>query len=75
MTHSNFLDSIVDNGLFYDIDTSSGQSGAPVYITSENKRSIIKLVGIQKSYWPRKRLSFATMITGDVVTVLQDWAK
>jgi V8-like Glu-specific endopeptidase len=75
LTHSSVLDSIIDKGLFYDIDTSSGQSGAPVYITSENKRNIIKLVGIQKSYWPRKRLSFATMITGEVITVLQDWAR
>jgi len=63
LTHSSVLDSINDGGLFYNIDTSSGQSGAPVYITSERKKNIIKLVGIQKSYWPRKHLSFATMIT------------
>jgi V8-like Glu-specific endopeptidase len=34
--------------MFYDIDTSAGQSGAPVYALEDNQR----VVGIHKAYWP-----------------------
>jgi V8-like Glu-specific endopeptidase len=58
--HSNAIDEVNDGGIFYDIDTSGDQSGSPVYILDEDNT---KLVGIHKSYWPRKHLGYATMIT------------
>jgi hypothetical protein len=71
LTHSNFINSTNDGGIFYDIDASSDQSGSPVYYCgSENT----KLVGIHKSYWPQKQLNFATMITDAVIIVMQGWA-
>ena len=35
----------------------------------------LKLVGIHKGCWPNKKLNFATMITEDVIDILQLWAK
>lgn len=71
VTHSNFISSTNDGGIFYDIDASSDQSGSPVYYCgSENT----KLVGIHKSYWPQKHLNFATLITDAVIIVMQGWA-
>jgi len=34
-----------------------------------------KLVGIHKGCWPNKKLNFATMITEEVIDVLQVWTK
>jgi len=71
LTHSNILSSTNDGGIFYDIDASADQSGAPVYLSGKDNT---KLVGIHKSYWPQKHLNFATMITDSVIIVMQGWA-
>ena len=71
LTHSNDFNSISDGGIFYDIDTAAGQSGAPVYSLENQER----LVGIHKAYWPTKGLNFATMITQSVIDILQIWAE
>jgi V8-like Glu-specific endopeptidase len=57
--HSNIYDSIINGRIFYDIDTTPGQSGSPVYVSEEKNR----LVGIHKGYKSKESLNCATMIT------------
>ena len=71
LTHSNDFNSISDGGIFYDIDTAAGQSGAPVYSLENQER----LVGIHKAYWPTKGLNFATIITQSVIDILHIWTE
>jgi V8-like Glu-specific endopeptidase len=65
------LNSINADGIFYDIDTHGGQSGAPVYVLGDSRL----LVGIHKGFWAKKRLNFATMITTSVIDTLKWWAE
>jgi len=56
--------------MFYDIDTAGKQSGAPVYFKYGD---IVTLIGIHKGYSEDENLNYCTMITNEVMTILQDW--
>jgi len=45
LTHSGKFDAIRIGAIFYDIDTTGGQSGSPVYLKDEPT----KVVGIHKA--------------------------
>jgi len=64
------METIIKEGLYYDIDSKGGQSGSPVYSSSD----WAKVVGIHKGYWPLKNLNFATLITESLISTLKSWA-
>ena len=71
ITHSNTLPHKKDDGIIYAIDTKSGQSGCPVYITDKGD---VQLMGIHKAYSVRDKLNIAVFITVDLIAILEKWA-
>lgn len=68
LTHSGKVGPVSEGVIYYDVDTSKGQSGAPVFIKNNNK-----LVGIHKGYSPEDKLNFGTLITKEMIEILRAW--
>lgn len=56
--------------VFYDIDTSAGQSGSPAYLQYGDK---FLLFGIHKGYSAPNKLNYCTVITKEVANSLLEW--
>jgi V8-like Glu-specific endopeptidase len=56
----------VEDVILYDIDTTGGQSGSPVYILKDS----FKLVAIHKGYHSDKDVNCAALITEYVIDVV-----
>ena len=69
-THFQAQAQIKYGGVFYDIDTEGGQSGAPAYLRYGDK---VILIGIHKGYSKEDNLNFCTVITKEVTVSLQEW--
>jgi len=66
LTHSGNISEMTEGAIFYDIDTTGGQDGSPVYIESDKN----KVVAIHKGYCTKNNLNFGTKITTKVVILL-----
>lgn len=69
-SHFQSLTQVKLGAIFYDIDTSVGQSGSPVYIRHGDK---IYLVGIHKGYSAIDNLNYCTVITKEITSALKGW--
>ena len=56
--------------MFYNIDTTEGQSGAPAYLIFEDR---IILIGIHKGYSQEEKLNYCTVISKEMVAILKKW--
>jgi hypothetical protein len=63
-----------EEGARYDIDTTGGQSGSPVfYMKQTGNEEVCHQVGIHKGYDKIVSLNVCTLITEEVVARLREW--
>lgn len=73
MIHSNPL-LLTEKGGRYDIDTTGGQSGSPVYFMEyiDNEESCC-VVGIHKGYDKPLNKNVCTLISEEIISDLDEW--
>lgn len=62
---------VTETGGLYDLDTSQGQSGCPVFVRQTKK----EIIGIHKGYDPVVKKNICTLVSPKMLANLEKWTK